>query len=97
MVDPKQFKPAPRWTIYLVVILTLAVLAVGVNSVIYANGIGRKSDRNAEQVAAQNVQIFCALVTTLDTLYQTSIATIDAGCPRDAPVENGSSLLRRIK
>lgn len=75
------------WWRWIIVCLMVAVMVVGVNSIVYANYIGRK----AEQHAQQNVQDFCTLMIVLDDAYQSAAPTTPVG----QRVRDAVHLLRR--
>lgn len=62
--------PVNRTVLYALVITMLLVLAVGVNSVVYANSVGRKAERTSNETVAKSQQAWCAVINTLDEAYK---------------------------
>ncbi len=58
--------PVNRTVLYLVLVTMLAAIAAGVNSVLYANRVGRVAEQHADQDARK----LCAIVVTLDNAYR---------------------------
>jgi hypothetical protein len=75
--------PINRTLLYLVILALVASVAVGANSIIYANGVGRRSERHAEELNAKTdkeVRNFCTLLRTLDSAYNGTVKpTTDLG------------------
>lgn len=65
-----------------ILLMFLAIILLGVNTVVYANHVGQKSDRHAEQLnqkTDQEVANFCELLTALDSAYQSTPPQSDLG------------------
>lgn len=63
------------WWRWIIALLIVIVLAVGVNSIVYANYVGRRS----EDQGRQNIQNFCTLMIVLDDAYQAATPTTEVG------------------
>lgn len=69
--------PANKKVLYLAILALVAAVAVGVNSIVYANSVERQSNRN-----------WCDLVTRLDDAYQQNQPTSDLGRQIAADMHN---------
>jgi len=75
--------PTNRKVLYALLVTFVVVLAVGVNSVIYANSVANRSEKASQKAAAealqQSEQAWCSIINLFDNTYTTQPPTTDAG------------------
>jgi hypothetical protein len=72
-------EPRNRTILYALILTFVATIAVGVNSVVYANHEGRRAQHAAEASAATNLAIMCGAYVLLDQLYTAMPPTTQVG------------------
>lgn len=64
--------PTNRKVLYAAILAIILAIAVGVNSVLYAQDQGHRAQRAAEQSALREQQQICQIIDVLDAFYQKS-------------------------
>ena len=78
----------------MVVMMVVLVAAAAGSSMLYANRVAAQAEKRANQVAADNEQKWCSVVTTLDDTYRSSDPSTPTGKKMAAAIAELRSDLR---